>query len=271
MGLGLHWWTVDFPQGLHKGAVGLAIWVPSVTNQSMENEAFDTRSSMRGYSALSPTGDKNRGTWRQGGDENELELPVMGNNANLEAIDEDIILEDLKVSQAMSKNYVKVTQSVTLNEAIKSMHDNQQHCVLVVDAEGFLEGILTYGDVKRFLWRNSGDALEGDSILQDVYTCLVSSVCTRAISYRGRECGLLTCYPDTDLEIAKKLMEAKGIKQLPVVKRAGDIQRERKRRVVGILYYDSISTCLREEIIHRKSIHQQRKDNNLEDMISNGH
>ncbi|KAI8010665.1 Chloride channel protein CLC-f [Camellia lanceoleosa] len=61
-----------------------------------------------------------------------------------------------------------------------------------------------------------------------VNTCLVSSICTRGISYRGRERGLLTCYPDTDLAIAKKLMEARGIKQLPVVKRGGEFQRERK-------------------------------------------
>ena len=76
-------------------------------------------------------------------------------------------------------------------------------------------------------------------------TCLVSSICTRGISYRGQERGLLTCYPDTDLAIAKKLMEAKGIKQLPVVKRGGDLHRERKRRIFAILYYESIWNRLR--------------------------
>lgn len=70
-------------------------------------------------------------------------------------------------------------------------------------------------------------------------------MCTKGISYRGRERGLLTCYTDTDLAIAKKLMEAKGIKQLPVVKRGGGFQRERRRRIGAILYYDSILYCLR--------------------------
>lgn len=74
---------------------------------------------------------------------------------------------------------------------------------------------------------------------------LVSSVCTRGISYRGRKRGLLTCYPDTDLAIAKKLMEAKGVKQLPVVQRAVEFQEERKRRIVAILYYHSVWNCLR--------------------------
>lgn len=51
----------------------------------------------RGYSALSPTKDKNAGIWRRVSNGNELELSVIGNVENLEAIDEDIILEDLKV------------------------------------------------------------------------------------------------------------------------------------------------------------------------------
>lgn len=75
-----------------------------------------------------------------------------------------------------------------------------------------------------------------------VNACLVSSVCTQGISYRGRARGLLTCYPDTDLAIAKELMEAKGIKQLPVIKRGRE---PRRRRIAAILHYDSIWICLR--------------------------
>lgn len=69
----------------------------------------------------------------------------------------------------------------------------------------------------------------------------MSSIYTRGISYRGRERGILTCYPDTALATAKELMEAKGIKQLPVVKRG----KERKRRIVAVLHYGSIFSCLR--------------------------
>lgn len=76
-------------------------------------------------------------------------------------------------------------------------------------------------------------------------TSHASLICTRGIQYRGRERGLLTCYPDTNLAIAKELMEAKGIKQLPVVRRGGSLRKERKRRVVAILFYDSILRCLR--------------------------
>lgn len=251
------------------GAVGLAIWVPSVTNQVKEIEASHPRNLAKGYSFLSSAEDKQEGIWRQTDGGDDLELSVIGKVGD-EAINEDVLLEDLKVSQAMSKNYVKVSVATTLKEVIKYMHDRQQNCAFVVDAEDFLEGIITCGDIRRCLFKKSSDAPK-DAILPDVNTCLVSSICTRGISYRGRTRGLLTCYPDTDLAIARELMEAKGIKQLPVVKRGADPQKERKRRLIAILHHDSILNCLREEINCRELVYQQREDNNLELIVSNGH
>lgn len=226
------------------GAVGLAIWVPSVADHGKENEKPGAHSLARGYSSLS-------------------------NDTDDEAINEDLLAENLKVSKAMSKNYAKVSLSLTLKEAIKYMHDSKQNCLLVVDDEDLLEGILTYGDIRR-LSKTSSDASTGDSTIIDVNTCLVSTVCTREIRYRGQVRGLFTCYPDTDLAIAKDLMEAKGIKQLPVVKRSGGSQKDWKRRVVAILHYDSIWNCLREEIARRGGVHQNRKEDDIE-MIENGH
>ncbi|KAI3466359.1 hypothetical protein Pfo_023022 [Paulownia fortunei] len=241
------------------GAVGLAIWVPSVTTQPKESEVSDTKSSPRGYYIVSPAEDKNEDIQRQNGERDDVELSVIGNFSNFQPIDVDILLENMKVSQAMSNNYLKVSLTQTLREALNRMRDGQQNCVLVVDTEDSLEGILTVGDIKRCLSKRSGDASNSDSA--DVNTCTVSSIFTRGISYRGRERGLLICYPDTDLAMAKQLMEAKGIKQLPVIKRAEDAQRERrKRRILAILYYDSIWDCLREELNHRKSVTQQKED-----------
>ncbi|KAM3743776.1 hypothetical protein ACB098_06G000800 [Castanea mollissima] len=243
------------------GAVGLAIWVPSVTNQAKDSKASDARSSVRGYASLSLADDKD-----DGGD---LELSVIENGADIEALDK--LLEKLEVSQAMSKSCVKVSLEITLKEARDRMDDNQQTCVLVVDEEGLLEGILTCGDIRRYLSKKSSDDAKSDSRHLDVSACLVSSVCTRGLSYRGRERGLLTCYPDTNLAVAKELMEAKGIKQLPVVKRSVESNKERKRRIIALLHYDSIWNCLREEINRRNSIYQHRKENNQEVLVTNGH
>ncbi|KAK3200204.1 hypothetical protein Dsin_023619 [Dipteronia sinensis] len=250
------------------GAVGLAIWVPSVANQAKETEASDSRTLARGYSSLSPHEDKNEGTWRRIDGDEDLELSVIENDADCEAINEDLILEEIKVSRAMTKNFVKVSLTLTLTEAIKLMHDSLESFVLVVDDEDFLEGILTYGDIRRRLSKKPSGASKDDSAAPDV---LVSSVCTQRIIYRGRERGLLTCYPDTNLEIAKEIMEARGIKQLPVIKRDRKHQRQKKQRIVAILHYDSIWNCLREEINHRKSVYQRRKDNHLQEMIISGH
>lgn len=248
------------------GAVGLAIWVPSVVNQPKETDASDARSPGRGYSSLSSVQGKGEDVWRR----NDVELPVLENTVDQGNISEDVVLDDLKVSQAMWKNYVKVSTTSTLKETLKLMHDSLQNCVLVVNAEDLLEGILTLGDVQRVLSKSSTDPSNGDSSVLDVNTCLVSSICTRGIHYRGNERGLLTCYPDTDLAIAMELMEAKGIKQLPVVQRGANTRKEWKRRVIGLLYYDSICRCLREEVDRRKSESQSRKDD-LQEISVNGH
>ncbi|KAM6552439.1 hypothetical protein CsatB_013201 [Cannabis sativa] len=253
------------------GAVGLAIWVPSVANVGKDAEASDKPTLGRGYSSLSPNEDKDEAGWRRNNNGDDRELSVIEKAAYSEAANEDILLEDLKVSYVMSTNYLKVPLSMTLKEAKKHMHENQQTFVLVVDDDDFLEGILTYGDVKRCLSKRSSDISKSDSRSLDANTCLVSSVCTRGISYRGQVRGLLTCYPDTELAIAKQLMEAKGITQLPVVKRGRDSIRERKRRIVAVLLYDSILKCLREVIDRRKLEYPQRKEANSEEIIGNGH
>ncbi|PHT35476.1 Chloride channel protein CLC-f [Capsicum baccatum] len=252
------------------GAVGLAIWVPSVTIQAKETEASDAKYVSKGYSSLSPDDEKNEGSDLRHTDErNDLELDAIGCQSSHESLDEGLILEDLEVSQVMSNDYLKVYPNQTVKEALECMHDGRQSFVIVVNAEDYVEGILTYGDIKRSLFKNSSDSSNRDLTLKDANTCLVSSICTRGISYRGQECGLLTCYPDTDLATAKQLMVAKGIKQLPVIKRGGNLNRERKRKIVATLRNESIKESVRNEINRRKSVYQQRKDDNDKQMVTN--
>lgn len=58
----------------------------------------------------------------------------------------------------MSKHFIKVTSTATIKEATLLMHDKQQGCVLVVDNEDFLEGIVTVGDIRRRGFESSEDA-----------------------------------------------------------------------------------------------------------------
>lgn len=76
-------------------------------------------------------------------------------------------------------------------------------------------------------------------------SALVTSCLTRGFQYHGNERGLVTCFPDTDLSTAKVLMEVKGIKQLPVVKRGAGRRNDGRRKVLGLLHYESIGRCLR--------------------------
>lgn len=80
-----------------QGAVGLAIWVPSVTNQAKESDTPESRSSARGYSSITPVEDNDEGNWRQTNGRDGLELSVVGNDVDLEAMDEELLLENLKV------------------------------------------------------------------------------------------------------------------------------------------------------------------------------
>lgn len=68
----------------------------------------------------------------------------------------------------MSKNYLELTLDTTIKDATKFMLDKQLSCVLIVGDEELLEGILTYGDIKRFLSRKSNDASNGDTSFDDV-------------------------------------------------------------------------------------------------------
>ncbi|KAK9674333.1 hypothetical protein RND81_12G226400 [Saponaria officinalis] len=239
------------------GAVGLAIWVPSVANKGAETELTGSKDLTRGYSSVSPSNDM---VDRDSGGGEHLELSIMKDSGLLGSIDGEVALEDLKVFHAMSKDYLMVGIKTTLDDAMKYMQENHQNSVLVVDDKNLLEGILTKGDIQRFLTRKSGDGFSSKSMLKDVCVCLqvyasaVYSVCTRAMNYRGIERSVLTCYPDTDLLTARDLMEAKGIKQLPVVMRGGDSKEERRRRIVAVLHYGSISKHLRTELTHQEML-----------------
>ncbi|CAN7018539.1 hypothetical protein IGI04_021304 [Brassica rapa subsp. trilocularis] len=248
------------------GAVGLAIWVPSVANQGKESDSSEGRSTGRGYSSLSPSDRKTtEGAWRHTDNSNSLELSVIENPDHKSFLDEETILEELKVFRVMSKNYVKVSLGTSLREARKILKDSHQNCLMVVDEDEFLAGILTQGDIRGYLSSKV-------STILDENTCPVSSVCTKKITYRGQERGLLTCYPDATVGVAKELMEARGVKQLPVVKRGEASHKGKKRKVVGLLHYDSIWTFLRDEMSRRRSmINERRKDKYEEVGAANGH
>lgn len=86
----------------------MAIWVPSVTNESKETEVSDSKNLKRGYSVLSPLEEKNEeGIWRQTGEGKEMELSVVGNPSSHAGMDDETFLEDLKVCLSLF-SYLKL-------------------------------------------------------------------------------------------------------------------------------------------------------------------
>ncbi|KAH9312937.1 hypothetical protein KI387_027972 [Taxus chinensis] len=254
------------------GAVGLAFWMASVANQSKDTECKDKQGSVHAYSPLTDNGIQHnvQDLLRKMSDGKEVELCVLENGTGPH-IPEDDLLHELKVVQAMSKSYIKVSANCSVKDAIQLMLEFQQNCVLVVDDEDLLEGIMTLGDLQREVQGTADTNVHSDMTTLDVNTTLVSAVCTRRIHYRGHERGILICYPDTDLMMAKEIMEARGIKQLPVVKRIGERRQECGRKLVGLLYYDAIADCVREarqRVVVLVS--QSRKDKNDEILLT-GH
>lgn len=73
-----------------------------------------------------------------------------------------------QVSRAMTKNFVKVSPTLILTEAIKYVHGSKQNFVVIVEGEDFLEGILTNGDIRRYLSKQPSSGSKDDSVSPNV-------------------------------------------------------------------------------------------------------
>lgn len=80
-----------------QGAVGLAIWVPSVVNQPKDTETSDTKISKRGYSSLSPHEEKGEAIRSRPDGRNAVELSILEHAVDSETDDEYTVLDDMKV------------------------------------------------------------------------------------------------------------------------------------------------------------------------------
>uniref|UniRef100_A0A0A9CJ56 Uncharacterized protein n=1 Tax=Arundo donax TaxID=35708 RepID=A0A0A9CJ56_ARUDO len=79
------------------GAVGLAIWVPSVVNQSGSKDTFEATSPRHGYSSLLPPADRNETDWRRP-DGDDVELTILDDDPyRYGSNNEEMLLDDLKV------------------------------------------------------------------------------------------------------------------------------------------------------------------------------
>ncbi|KAH7689486.1 Chloride channel voltage gated protein [Dioscorea alata] len=144
------------------------------------------------------------------------------------------LAEKLTVSQAMRTRYVTVLMSSSLVEAVSLMLVENQPCAIIIDASGFLVGLLSLEDIQNFskVAKKRGTQTEVDKIL-------VSHVCHLV----GKKCQAWAVTPDTTLATAESIMNSRGVNQLAVVSEHADGQK--KGQLVGLLDRESISIACR--------------------------
>ena len=104
-----------------------------------------------------------------------------------------------KIQEIMNGNVVCVTKNDTLIDAAKKMDEHDIGDVLVTNGSGKLEGIITDRDiVVRAIAR-------GKSAEQ----CKVGDVCSGNVA---------TLTPDDSVEDARRLMEKKAVRRIPIVR-----------------------------------------------------
>ena len=104
-----------------------------------------------------------------------------------------------KLQDIMNGNVVCVQKTDTLVDAARKMDEHDIGDVLVVDASGNLEGIVTDRDiVVRAIARGKTAA-----------QCKVGDVCTGSVA---------TLSPDDGVDEARKLMETKAVRRIPIVR-----------------------------------------------------
>jgi len=115
---------------------------------------------------------------------------------------------DVKVSKIMTRDLITVCTDSTVEEVVKNMVDYDVECVPVVDAEGVLQGLITFRDI----------------VMKVIYP-LAKTRESKVEKIMSK--SLVTCNPDhTVLDVAK-IMKNKHLRRIPVV--------DAKNELVGLV------------------------------------
>jgi H+/Cl- antiporter ClcA len=125
----------------------------------------------------------------------------------------------LTVGAAMDTLPLQVAAELPLLDAVKKMLLERSHCLLVVDQQQHLVGIVTLQDINRLLTRAHLESHDGQ-LQEQLLHQSVGQVCNT---------DLLIAYEEELLTEAIDRMTARGLHQLPVV------QKDAPLRVVGLI------------------------------------
>ncbi|KAF3774520.1 Chloride channel protein [Nymphaea thermarum] len=136
------------------------------------------------------------------------------------------------IAQAMKTRYVHVFLDTPINEAVSLMLMGKESCALIVDSTNRLIGIVTLGDIQRF--------------------CSTSRIEKPLISDVWQSCGghyptVWTADPDMNLSSAQRIMNRRGVKQLPV---ASNYPTDDQGCLIGLIDRECIDLVCRDQGLH---------------------
>ncbi|KAH7439203.1 hypothetical protein KP509_04G050000 [Ceratopteris richardii] len=243
------------------GAVGLAFWVAALENQRRSGQhSASANIQHRSFSSDSLLSGGEQRVWVMKSDEQEVELCRIDGPLLPGMVAEEELLDELKVGQAMLRTYAKVQATATVKEAVQTMLDVGQSCVLVVDEDDLLEGIFSISDLQREVFRAAMATSQGDPTMLDVNSTLVAAICTGNFTCCDNDREIVVCYPDMSLRVAQRILETQHLRLLPVVSRGGRRWQDRGRKLCGILTAEDIPIILRKEATKRVVAFMKRDD-----------
>lgn len=121
------------------GAVGFSTWITSDKTRKRET-ADSTKQQNDGNAAT--TSSENNGTSIC-----ELESSLCLNSES----DDENLKDEIPVSQAMRRRYVKTELSSCVTDVVSLMLEEKQSCALIVDDDNCLIGQLTLADIQNFI------------------------------------------------------------------------------------------------------------------------
>jgi len=150
---------------------------------------------------------------------------------NLEGIGEQLA-EEIPVAVAMRTKFATVGLEATIREAVAAMLLKKEWCVLLLDQNQQLQGLITLGDIQQ-----AAESITTVGLEMEAESSIV------AFWEKVKSKQVVTATQGMSLRAALRLMTGRGLRQLPVL--------DASRRVVGMLDRDSIALACRAEATRR--------------------
>ncbi|KAG6553623.1 hypothetical protein Mapa_004537 [Marchantia paleacea] len=163
--------------------------------------------------------------------------------SNLE-VNEERLTDEIPVGAAMRTRYAALVGNTSVQDAMRTMLVEKEWCVIVVNEDHNLEGILTLADIQQEAEKVKRTETEGELDQRPI------SALSRSVT--GGKAQVVTVYPDMSLTDAQRRMARRGLRQLPVVARTWQNQgKQSGNHVVGLLDRESIKLACRVEATRR--------------------